>query len=91
MSQEDVIALLTRVQADAALRTRLLGMRSAAALESEVGPLGFTLRPAMMPEELTDAELDGISSLETDRTCYGTTDCCPGTNRTCYGTTDCCR
>jgi hypothetical protein len=90
MSQEDVVALLTQVRNDEALRTRLSGVTSADALEEAVRPLGFALRPAAWLDELTDADLDGISSEATDRTCYGTTDCCH-TKRTCFGTTDCCR
>jgi predicted ribosomally synthesized peptide with nif11-like leader len=90
MSQEDAVALLTRVRDDGALRARLLAATSDDAFEEVAGALGFTLRPAVWQDELTDAELDGISSEATDRTCHGTTDCCH-TKRTCFGTTDCCR
>jgi hypothetical protein len=90
MSQEAVVALLTRVRADEALRARLLDVTSGDDLDEAVGPLGFTLRPTAWSDELTDADLEGISSAATDRTCRGTTDCCH-TKRTCFGTTDCCR
>jgi hypothetical protein len=90
MSQEDVVALLSRVRGDEALRAFLVGEGSGSDFEEKVRTLGFTLKPASWPDELTDADLDGISSAATDHTCYGTTDCCH-TKRTCFGTTDCCR
>jgi hypothetical protein len=90
MSQENVVALLTRIRDDEALRAHLLDAASNAAFEEVAGRLGLTLSPTGYRDELTDADLDGISSEATDRTCYGTTDCCH-TKRTCFGTTDCCR
>jgi len=90
MSQEDVIALLTRVRDDEQLRARLANVTSADAFRDAVGSLGFTLWPMTPADELTDEDLDGIAARATDRTCHGTTDCCH-TKRTCFGTTDCCR
>lgn len=90
MSQEDVIALLDRVAHDDVLRAQLLTAASAGALDRTVASLGFSPWSSSSPDVLTDADLDGIASAATDRTCYGTTDCCH-TKRTCFGTTDCCR
>ena len=90
MSQEDVIALLERVASDDGLRQQLRMVDSADNLGSIVAPLGFRLDPVGSLDVLTDAELDGVPPGATDRTCFGTTDCCR-TNRTCFGTTDCCR
>ncbi len=90
MSQESVVALLTRVREDEAVRTRLLAAESTTELRQAALKLGFDLDSNRWSDQLTDADLDGISSDASDRTCYGTTDCCH-TKRTCHGTTDCCR
>jgi hypothetical protein len=88
VSQEDVIALLDRASRDAGLRERLSRAASGDALEELVVPLGFNLRP-QATDVLSDADLDEAGTGATDRTCFGTTDCCH-TKRTCFGTTDCC-
>jgi hypothetical protein len=89
VSQENVIALLDRAAHDEALRSRLRTVASADALTEAAAGLGFSLRSSSGPDRITDADLDGIASAATDRTCYGTTDCCH-TNHTCFGTTACC-
>jgi hypothetical protein len=89
VSQEDVVALLDRAADDHGLRVRLRAAESTDALLDVAAAFGFRLRPASVPDVLTDADLEGISSAATDRTCHGTTDCCH-TKRTCFGTTDCC-
>ena len=85
-----MVCLLELVREDEALRVELARFTAVEDLEAAIAPLGFTLRQLSVPDELTDADLDGISSEATDRTCHGTTDCCQ-TKRTCFGTTDCCR
>jgi len=90
MSQENVVALLERVAQDDVLRAQLRTVSSVDVLAEFAASLGFDLRPSVAPDILTDPELDGMPMAASDRTCYGTTDCCR-TNRTCYGTTDCCR
>ena len=89
MSQEEVVGLLERVAGDEELRSRLLTADSAESLELVAKSVGFSLQTHSVPDALTDADLDGVASAATDRTCYGTTDCCQ-TKRTCFGTTDCC-
>lgn len=91
MSQEDVVALLDCAARDATVRERLQSVTSAESFGVVAASVGFDLRPSFTQDLLADADLDGIASAATDRTCRGTTDCCPGTNRTCFGTTDCCR
>jgi hypothetical protein len=90
MSQENVLALLDRIERDDVLRSELSTVGSSEALAELAASLGFDLRPSVAPDTLTDPELDGMPSAATDRTCYGTTDCCH-TKRTCFGTTACCR
>lgn len=90
MSQEDVIALLDRASQDGALRLRLQAAESPAALEQLARTSGFRVGAYAAPDVLSDADLEGLASAATNRTCHGTTDCCR-TNRTCFGTTDCCR
>jgi hypothetical protein len=90
VTQEDVIALMDRVASDSALRERLQEVTSAEAIVEIAASMGFGIGPSSGSDMLTDAELDGIGTSATDRTCYGTTDCCQ-TKRTCFGTTDCCR
>ena len=90
MSQEDVVALLDRAARDPELRTRLRAAESPAALDDVARAFGFNLQPSSTADVLSDAELEGMASAATDRTCHGTTDCCQ-TKRTCFGTTDCCR
>lgn len=90
MSQENVVALLDRIAQDEVLRAQLRTVSSADVLAELAASLGLNLRPTVALDVLTDPELDGMPSDATDRTCYGTTDCCR-TNRTCFGTTDCCR
>jgi hypothetical protein len=90
VSQEDVIALLDRVASDDVLRTRLRMVGSADDLGAIAVSLGFDLGSTVSLDILTDAELDGFPPGASDRTCYGTTDCCQ-TKHTCFGTTDCCR
>jgi predicted ribosomally synthesized peptide with nif11-like leader len=89
VSQEDVIALLERVASDEDLRKRLLSVPSAELLVGAANACGFQIQPSGISNVLTDAELEGVGGSATDRTCYGTTDCCH-TKRTCFGTTDCC-
>lgn len=89
MSQEDVVALLDRVANDQGLRAQLATLDSADDLIEVVASLGFDLGPGSSPDVLTDGDLDGVASEATDRTCYGTTDCCH-TKHTCFGTTACC-
>lgn len=90
MSQEDVVALLDKAAQDQDLRARIRALGSADELALVADAFGLRLTVASGMDVLTDAELDGISSGATDRTCHGTTDCCH-TKRTCFGTTDCCR
>ena len=90
MAQEDVIAMLERAASDEEFRARLRMATSAESLVGVAADLGFRLSPSGPPDRLTDSELDGVGGSATDRTCYGTTDCCH-TKRTCFGTTDCCR
>jgi hypothetical protein len=89
MSEEEVVALLDRASNDHVLRARL---RTATAgdIGAIAASLGFSIGSNSYQDVLTDADLDGIASAATDRTCHGTTDCCH-TKRTCFGTTDCCR
>jgi hypothetical protein len=89
VSQEDVIALLDRAAHDEALRAQLRAAASPDTLNEVAAAFGFRIRPASSPDVLIDADLDGIASAATDRTCYGTTDCCH-TKHTCFGTTACC-
>lgn len=91
VTQENVMALLDRAALDTGLRKRLVAATSVDAFADLADSIGLSLRPSVIPDELTDPELDNMPSAGTDRTCRGTTDCCPGTNRTCRGTTDCCR
>ena len=90
VTQEDVIALLDRVSSDSALRERLQEVTSAEEIVEVAASMGFGIGPSLASDMLTDADLDGIGTSATDRTCHGTTDCCQ-TKRTCFGTTDCCR
>lgn len=90
MSQENVIALLDRAAQDEVLRAQLRAAPSVDELADFAASLGLDLRPTISPDILTDPELDGMPSAASDRTCYGTTDCCY-TKRTCFGTTACCR
>lgn len=90
MTQEDVIALLERATHDENFRTRLRMASSADSLAVAASDFGFHLSPTGLPDTLSDSELEGVGGSATDRTCYGTTDCCH-TKRTCFGTTDCCR
>ena len=90
MSQEEVVAILDRAAIDEEFRVRLRAATSADSLVGVAADLGFRLSPGAASDRLTDAELDGVGGSATDRTCYGTTDCCH-TKRTCFGTTDCCR
>ena len=89
MSQEDVITLLDRASRDEELRSRLRAAESPAALEEVARAVGLRCASPTVPDVLTDADLEGIASAATDRTCHGTTDCCH-TKRTCFGTTACC-
>ena len=90
MSQENVVALLHRVSEDDDLRQQMLAATTAEALADLAAELGLGLRPTVAPDVLTDPELDGMPSAASDRTCFGTTDCCR-TKHTCFGTTACCR
>jgi hypothetical protein len=90
MSQESVVALLERVSHDPELRERLAGLTSEE-FTGVVSGLGFDLSTSGRADVLSDFDLDGIASAASDRTCYGTTDCCPNSRQTCAGTTDCCR
>lgn len=90
VSQEDVIDILKRMSSDEKLRNRLKMVSSADSLTGVAAEYGFQLNPAVVRDFLSDSELEGVGGSVTDRTCYGTTDCCR-TNRTCFGTTDCCR
>ena len=90
MSQEDVVALLDRAVRDEMFRAQLRSAPSAHSLIEVAAGLGFQLGPVGIRDVLTDSELEGVGGSATDRTCYGTTDCCH-TKRTCFGTADCCR
>ena len=83
MSQEDVIALLDRAAHDDVLRAQLKDVASPDALAEVVAALGFNIRTSCSHNVLTDADLDAIASAPTDKTCFGTTDCCPPTKHYC--------
>jgi predicted ribosomally synthesized peptide with nif11-like leader len=90
VTQEDVIALLDRAAHDLDFRAQLRTASSADSLAAAAADYGFHVSPSGLRDALTDSELEGVGGSATDRTCYGTTDCCH-TKRTCFGTTDCCR
>lgn len=83
MSQEDVIALLERAAHDDAVSTRLRAVASPDALVEEAAALGFDVARKCIPDVLSDADLDAIAAAPTDKTCFGTTDCCPPTAHYC--------
>ena len=90
MSEEAVIALWEEVSKDERLREQLkLSPPTPEAFGELARSMGFYLNSVSRVDELFDSDLDGATSRATDRTCFGTTDCCH-TKHTCFGTTSCC-
>ena len=89
MTEENVVLLLERLASDDRLRGSLSAVGSPAEFSEAAATLGFNVHSHSVVDVLSDAELDGSTSSATDRTCYGTTDCCH-TKHTCFGTTSCC-